>query len=134
MAAIVGETAEPNLTKCYYVIVLDEFKAALALGYVRWVHRSDARKAHLSGLTVTTDGAVQCLGELSPDDYSRGPDPDDFAPERELWVFGRKVAGMEAYIKVALEPDIRRRTVVHAVIWSFHAADYPMKYPLRTSS
>lgn len=60
-----------------------------------------------------------------------GPDPDDFKPDRKLWVFGFESRGTEVYIKVALHPDPRRKMVVNALIWSFHIADYPMRYPLR---
>jgi hypothetical protein len=68
---------------------------------------------------------------LTPDNYSKGPEPD---AQRDVWFFGCDVEGTEAYIKLALERDKRRRTVVHAVVWSFHAAEYPVKYPLRESS
>ncbi len=110
---------------------LGELKTALSFGHVRWVHRTDERKAHLSGLEININGAICRLQEMSPDNYSRGPDLDDFDPNRRLWVFGLEIAGTEAYVKVALEPDARRKTVVNAVIWSFHAAGYPMRYPLR---
>lgn len=110
------------------------FKAALTLGHIRWLQRSDETKAHLSGLDITRNQAEECLLRLTPDNYSKGPEPDDFEVQREVWFFGCDVNGREAYIKLALQPDRRRRTVVHAIIWSFHAAEYPVKYPLRESS
>jgi len=113
---------------------LRDFKAALTLGHVRWLRRSDQTKAHLSGLEVTRNQAADCLLGLTPDNYSKGPEADDSDPRRDVWFFGCCVEGTEAYVKLALEPDKRRRTVVHAVIWSFHAAAYPVKYPLRESS
>lgn len=112
---------------------LRDFKAALTLGHVRWLRRSDQTKAHLSGLEITRNQAVDYLLGLTPDNYSKGPEPDDFDSKRDVWFFGSDVEGTEAYIKLALQPDQRRRTVVHAVIWSFHAAEYPVKYPLRES-
>ncbi|NQU23443.1 MAG: hypothetical protein HQ567_19350 [Candidatus Nealsonbacteria bacterium] len=112
---------------------LSEFKAALSLGYGRWLRRSDTAKAHLSGLEINRDQAEKHLLALTPDNYSKGPEPDDFAPQRSVWCFGCDVAGTEAYIKVALQPDRRRRTVVHALIWSFHASEYTVKFPLRES-
>lgn len=39
--------------------------------------------------------------------------------------------GAEAYIKVTMKPDPRRKTVVNALIWSFHASAHALKYPLR---
>ena len=111
-----------------------EFKAAVTLGYVRLRRRRDEKKAHFSGLDITRNQAIGYLFALTPDNYSKGPEPDDFAEERDVWFFGCDVNGTEAYIKVALEPDTRRRTVTHALIWSFHPSEYPMKYPLRESS
>ena len=111
---------------------LGAFKAALTLGHVRWLRRS--ARAHLSGLEVTRDEATEHLLGLTPDNYCKGPEPDDYEPKRDVWIFGCDVAGTEAYIKLALQPDHRRRTVVHAIIWSFHAADHPIQYPLRKSS
>lgn len=113
---------------------LREFKAALTLGYVHWRRRADPRKAHLSGLEINRDQAMVLLNALTPENYCKGPDPDDFEPTRQVWVFGCDVYGTAAYIKVALQPDNRRRTVVHALIWAFHASEYQMKYPLREPS
>jgi len=77
------------------------------------------------------DQAVESLLRLTPDNYCKGPDPDDFEPQRDVWFFGCDVEDTEAYIKLTLQPDRRRRTVTHAIIWAFHKAAYPMKYPLR---
>ncbi len=113
---------------------LRDFKAALTLGHVRWLERAAEGKAHLSGLDISRNRAIEYLVSLTPDNYSKGPEPDDFQPEENVWVFGCGVEGTEAYIKLKLQPDPRRRTVVHAVIWSFHAAEHPMRFPLRGSS
>ena len=113
---------------------LGDFKAALSLGYVYWVQRSAREKVHLSGLEINRNQAIEYLHGLTPDSYSKGPDPDDFKPEREVWCFGCDILGTEAYIKIAIQPDRKRRSVVHAVIWSFHKAEHPMRYPLRESS
>ncbi|MBN2217132.1 MAG: hypothetical protein JW719_07130 [Pirellulales bacterium] len=110
---------------------LSAFKAALSLGHRKLRRRADEKKAHLSGLQITQNEADTYLMSLTPDNYSRGPEPDDFASEQNVWVFGCDINGTEAYLKLALEPDRRRRTVVHAVIWSFHPAEYPIRYPLR---
>jgi hypothetical protein len=88
----------------------------------------------LSGLAITRDQAVEYLLGLTPDNDSRGPDPDDFEPQRDVWFFGCDMEGKEAYIKWALQPDERRRTVTRAIVWSFPKAEHPMKSPLRESS
>ena len=46
---------------------------------------------------------------------------------RHVWIFGRDLHATEAYIKVALQPDTRRRPVVRDLIWAFHASEYQMQ-------
>jgi hypothetical protein len=53
---------------------LRDFKAALTLGHVRWLRRSDQTKAHLSGLEVTRNQAADYL-----------LDHDQYALLRYLW-------------------------------------------------
>ncbi len=108
---------------------LSEFKAAVTLGYVKWLSRP-AERQHLVDLGINQNQALELLRRLTPDNYSKGPEPDDSKPDRDVWVFGCDVAGTEAYIKLALQPDNKRRNVWHALIWSFHPADHPMSYPL----
>jgi hypothetical protein len=110
---------------------LNEFKAAVSLGHVRWLERSAEGKAHLSGLDINRNQAIEHLHALTPDNYYRGPDPDDFEPSRQVWVFGCEVGGTQAYVKLALQPDARRRTVVWGIIWAFHVAEHPLRFPLR---
>ncbi|MEN6493142.1 MAG: hypothetical protein ABFD16_02515 [Thermoguttaceae bacterium] len=109
---------------------LAEFKAAVSLGYVHWLPRP-ADRQHLIDLGITQNQALECIQHLTPDNYCKGPEPDDTKPDRCVWVFGDDIGGVEAYIKLALQPDKRKRHVTHAMIWSFHKADYPLKYPLR---
>ncbi|MHB8974705.1 MAG: hypothetical protein ACYC3X_30110 [Pirellulaceae bacterium] len=110
---------------------LGDFKAALSLGYVHWINRADQTKVSLSGLGITRNQAFDYLHSLTPDNYSKGPEPDDFDETRQVWIFGCDVDGTEAYLKLTMKPDPRRKTVVNALIWSFHAAEHPLKYPLR---
>ena len=109
---------------------LAEFKAAIALGYVRWLRRPPDRQ-HLIDLGITQNQALECIKMLTPDNYCKGPEPDDTKPERNVWVFGCDAGGVEAYVKLALQPDDRKRHVIYGLIWSFHGSDYPLKYPLR---
>ena len=109
---------------------LNEFKAAVTLGHIRWLRRPTGRQ-HLDGLEITCDQALELIKGLTPDSYSQGPMPDDMKPDRDVWVFGHDIGGTKAYIKLALQPDDEKRHVVHGCIWSFHDADHPMSYPLR---
>ncbi len=113
---------------------LHDFKGALTLEFVHWLERSAEGKARLSGLSINGNQAIEHLYTLTPDNYCQGPKPDDFMPTRDVWIFGCDVGETEAYIKLALQPHRSKRTIVYAVIWSFHAAEYPMQYPLRGSS
>jgi hypothetical protein len=112
---------------------LNSFKAALMLGFVRWLQRSAESKAPLSGLDINRNQAVEYLHALTPDNYCGGPAPDDFEPGRDVWVFGCNVEGTEPYIKLTLQPDPRRKNVVLGLVWAFHKAEYPLKFPLRVS-
>jgi hypothetical protein len=112
---------------------LRDFKAALSLGHVRWLERSAKGKSQLSGLDIHRNEAIEILHGLTPDNYCQGPMPDDFQPEQCVWVFGCEVRGIDAYLKLKLQPDPRRRNVVHAVIWAFHVAEYPLRFPLKGS-
>ncbi len=110
---------------------LREFKAAVSLGYIRWLPRVEDRQ-HLIDLNITQTMALDLIQALTPDNYSKGPDPDDTNPDREVWIFGCEVTGgVEAYIKLALQPHTRKKNVTWGLIWSFHKADYPLSYPLK---
>ncbi len=110
---------------------LGDFKAAVSLGYIHWLNRADETKAHLSGLEIIQNQAVDYLHGLTPDNYSKGPEPDHYDENRQVWTFGCDVSGAEAYIKLTMHPDSRRKTVINALIWSFHAAEHPLRYPFR---
>ena len=111
---------------------LSEFKSAVRLGFVRWLKRN-SEKQHLIDLNITEKQALRILNALTPDNYCKGPEPDDLNASRSVWVFGAEVESVEAYIKIATQPDNRRHSVTHALIWSFHPAEHPLRYPLRSS-
>ena len=51
-------------------------------------------------------------------------------PSKDIWVFGYNHEGTEVYVKLRLNPR-RRNEIPWAIIWSFHAAEFNMMYPLR---
>jgi hypothetical protein len=113
---------------------LAEFRAAARLGFVRWLERSNSSRKQvqcLIDLNLTQNQAIEIICGLTADSYCRGPDPDDVEPTRNVWIFGAVEKLDEIYIKLALQPDKHRKSVVHGLIWSFHRADYPLQYPLR---
>ena len=110
---------------------LNEFGAAITLGFEKWLPRSEDRQ-HLIDLNLTQNQALEVIKQLTPENYSKGPEPDDTRPERSIWVFGADINGVEAYIKLALQ-EHPPKSIVYGLIWSFHKADFPMTYPLRQS-
>jgi len=83
---------------------LADFKAAVSLGHVHWLPRP-ADRQHLIDLSITQNQALECIQQLTPDHYCKGPEPDDTKPDRSVWMFGHDVGGVEAYIKLAMQPD-----------------------------
>lgn len=66
---------------------------------------------------------------LTPDDYTKGPEPvDDPARKGDVWVFGAEVLGQQAYIKLKLVEDGPLRK---AICVSFHRAEWTMRFPFR---
>jgi hypothetical protein len=109
---------------------LIDFKSAMSLGFYQML----GREKNLQGiidLGLTGNQAKEVIASLSPDNYAGGPKPDDNDENRHVWEFGQDVGGTEAYIKLQLRCDPRRAVVRIAVVYSFHPAEYPIKYPLR---
>jgi hypothetical protein len=103
----------------------------LAIDYDRCSFRGRPRtEQDLIDLNVTKRQAMDLIRELTPDNYSSGPSPDDTDQTKEVWVFGSRTEGMEVYIKLRLNPT-RRGEMPRGTIWSFHKAEHPMRYPLR---
>ena len=110
---------------------LGEFSAAISLGYQKWVERPLVdRHQQLIELGVTQDLALKTIQDLGPGNYSGGPKPDDTNPARSVWIFGESIDGIEAYIKLALQPH-KKKNITYGMIWSFHKALHPMSYPLK---
>ncbi|MDP2322834.1 MAG: hypothetical protein Q8N51_02265 [Gammaproteobacteria bacterium] len=68
---------------------------------------------------------------LNPDNYCSGPSPDDADPTKDVWIFGYQMDGEEIYIKLRLSPGKAKDSFSTPVVWSFHSAAFPMKYPLK---
>ncbi len=70
----------------------------------------------------------EVIKNIEADDYSEGPITDELNNGTEMWVFGKDINGIEVYIKITMG-GINGRTVCI----SFHRADYPMKYPFKST-
>ena len=84
----------------------------------------------LINLNLTRWQALEAICALTPDNYSAGPWPDDTDETKEVWIFGYDHEGTEVYVKLRLNPT-QHNEMPRGVIWSFHEAAHPMRYPFR---
>lgn len=92
------------------------------------------RAKNLEGLVklgLTINGMKSVLSDLTVENYSSGPEPDDTDEKKEVWVFGYDLEGTELYIKLRLAAMPGKKHVFCPVVWSFHAAEGKLRYPLR---
>jgi len=113
--------------------LLRDFKAAIKLGHSGFKQRRKTEEG-LIELGLTRQQCWEIISNLRVDNYCSGPQPDHADPSRDVWVFGHNVEGTEIYIKLRPAPDPKRRTVQYGLVWSFHPAERPMKYPLKGKS
>ena len=110
--------------------ILLSLKACLMLGRFSVMDRAKNRQG-LIDLGIGANERREELLVLVPEDYVAGPKPDDTDDTKQVWEFGRRVNGKDVYIKFRIVPDPRNKRVHWATIWSFHPAEYAMKYPLK---
>ena len=106
------------------------FKGCIMLDLLHVKDREKNRQA-LIDLGITPDERKEALLGLEPTNYVSGPMPDDTDDTKEVWVFGKEVQGTEVYIKLRVVQDSRRKNAYRATVWSFHPAQYTMKYRLQ---
>jgi len=81
----------------------------------------------LLDLNITRLERLAVVESIVVEDYSEGPIRDALNDYGEMWVFGKDVNGQEVYIKITVgKPNL------NAICISFHAAEHPMQYPLKT--
>ncbi|MBC8372449.1 MAG: type II toxin-antitoxin system MqsR family toxin [Phycisphaerae bacterium] len=109
---------------------LNLFKGCVMLEPLH-VRDRDKNRQGLIDLGITPDERKEILLGLKPENYASGPTPDDTDDTKEVWIFGRQVLGKEVYIKLRVVEDPRKQGAHRATVWSFHPAEFTMKYPLR---
>ena len=120
-------------TRQEVVEFLRVFKSCVMLG--RWsVKDRPKNRQALIDLGIGPAERKDVLLGLEPEDYSAGPKPDDTDDTKEVWQFGKTVGGQDVYIKLRVVEDRRKKNIHHAVVWSFHPAEFRLKYPLRGGS
>ena len=109
---------------------LNLFKSCILMD--RWgIKEREKNRQGLIDLDISPDERRDVLLGLQPEDYIAGPKPDDTDSDKEVWEFGRTVNGQETYIKLRVVKPPGRQGVFHGLVWSFHPAEFPAKYPLR---
>lgn len=109
---------------------LSILKGSLMLGSIQVKDREKNRQ-YLFDLDITPNQRREVLLQLTPEDYSAGPEPDEAEPDKEVWKFGREVDGKEIYIKLRVVPDPQKRDLYHPTLWSFHVAEHRIYYPFK---
>ena len=95
------------------------------------VRDRDKNLKALASLGLTVLEMKDILAALVPENYSSGPSPDDTDASKEFCVFGYRMEGKEICIKLRLSPGKGRGAFDQALVWSFHEAEYGMKFPLQ---
>ena len=106
------------------------FKGASMAGRLT-VRGREKNRQGLIDLDLNAAERRAILMGLEPEDYVGGPKPDDSDDTKEVWEFGKDIGGTDIYIKVRVSPDPNKKNVHHALVWSFHPAEFPLKYPLK---
>ncbi len=103
---------------------LDDFKALI---YEKGLLVKDRQinERHLLELGLTGRQREEIVLSLSILDYSSGPIKDEYKPG-DYWVFGKRIDGIEVYIKLKIAGHLGTE---HAVCFSFHKAEHPLSYP-----
>ena len=110
---------------------LGQFKMAMQLGHFAFVRRPQYLQ-DLMELGLTVQNAKTIINDLTVSNCCAGPEPDDYAPAVDVWMFGYGERAKAAYIKLRLMP-IANSAIVQAQVWSFHKARFTLKYPFRES-
>jgi hypothetical protein len=123
--------AKPPITSKQAIVeFLTAFRVAMQLGSFYVKHRQKNVQG-LADLGLTIDGMKAILAELAVENYASGPEPDDMDASKTVWKFGYDLSGTEIYIKLRLAPVPGKSNVMAATVWSFHKAEYKVKYPHR---
>lgn len=105
---------------------LSTFKSNLDIFGILYLDRSKNAQALLD-LDIIAAERDRIIKDIKPEDYCEGPKEEKIFNQVEYWVFGKKVKSHEVYIKISLGNYGSK-----VICISFHIAEHPMKYPLKT--
>lgn len=108
---------------------LNRFKGCMMLDLFH-VRDREKNTQGLLDLGMDTTERKEVLLSLEPENYVKGPEPDDTDSDKEVWLFGKEYNGKEIYIKLRVVQDPKKKNLYRAMIWSFHPAKNKLDYPL----
>lgn len=109
------------------VLFLDQMKACATCKFR--LERRPENLATLAMLGMTLEDAKSRVLALTPANYVEGPTARSERSSQEAWVFGITIGQTLVYVKVSVRIEPARCLCV-----SFHEAEYPMRFPYRTSA
>lgn len=82
----------------------------------------------LLDLEISSNKRKEVIEKLKVEDYSEGPIEEKMRGLMPMWVFGKEVKKQEVYIKISMGRENSQTICI-----SFHLAEHPMNYPLKTN-
>ncbi len=80
----------------------------------------------LAELGITIPQAINTIIKLTPQNYSVGPEKDDYFPKNNIWIFGSDIDDEEIYIKLS---DNFKHNIAKCI--SFHKSTGRINYPYK---
>jgi hypothetical protein len=106
---------------------LSDFREKRRTFEIIFIDRPKNKQALLD-LEIRPIDREKFIDQLSIEDFSEGPLPEDWHGSKEMWVFGKVIKGHEVYIKICLGAPNS-----NVICISFHISEYPMSYPFRSN-
>ena len=102
---------------------LEKFRICMNTFELTFADRERDIYQDLEDLEINPIVAEDIIRGLTYKDYEKGPETDRKYADQCVWVFGYKIKGHVAYIKLIDKFEDRAKCL------SFHKADYRMKLP-----
>ena len=83
----------------------------------------------LIDLNITRAIQIEEMLALTPEDYCAGPEQDYDRPDDVVWIFGKRMLGVEVYIKLKIFTISNGSDRAKCI--SFHRAESKLSYPLK---
>ncbi len=108
---------------------LKELKVKIEIFGILFLDDRGKNQQALHDLEISPAKRKEIISLLSVEDYSQGPLDEKMRGILPMWVFGKQVKKKEVYIKVSMGIENSG-----AICISFHIAEHPLNYPLKTQT